>query len=208
MKKIALLTLLVVGFAAIATSVSAQKQQQVQSRNAVGYHHELALGYGRISSVEIATDYVNFLSVFVGNRTPFIHNNTGSIALAYKYRFNKVASLGATYVFEGFDVDMSQAGEVKSKGRITYHTVAMECDFRYLTRPAVTLYSTLGVATSIGTFESNEVGSDVITRKSSVTPIFHVSLLGIKVGSQRAGGLVELGIGYKGLVNVGGYVRF
>ncbi|MDR0908018.1 MAG: hypothetical protein LBM63_05390 [Rikenellaceae bacterium] len=203
MKKFFLLTLLV----AIATSVAAQ--QQVQPRNAVVYHHEFSASAGLASTQDFvltAAPTVTAILTMAGyNEDNFRYG--GNYTLAYKYRFGKVASLGATYSIGNLSSDIYALDMLWGKQRSVFHTLAVECDLRYLTRKAVTLYSTIGVGATIYARSAVENGGE--TEKISVAlPNAQLTLIGAKIGSHRAGGLVELGFGYKGIVNVGGYVRF
>jgi opacity protein-like surface antigen len=166
MKKFCLLTLLVV----IATSAAAQElafePQQPLPRNAVVYHHELALSYGLLSPFDLisAQNHRHFKRDILANYYHTVASSTGTFALAYKYRFNKVASLGATYSFGSYQTRAYEQKVVMAKEHIGYHTLAMECDFRYLTRRAVTLYSTIGMATTLGVRTERKVGGVVVKR--------------------------------------------
>jgi hypothetical protein len=213
MKKFSLITAFIVGLAAIVTPAMAQEltteqpQQPTLPRNAVVYHHELALTYGRLSVVEIGSMVTSSFGVLVTGH-PIFSNYVGTIALAYKYQFDKVASLGVTYGYDSFKTDLYLDKLLMSKGYLTLNTLAVECDFRYLTRNSVTLYSTLGLGANIAYANFTTVRDDSKDSKLGVTYTGHISLLGAKIGSHRAGGVIEFGLGYKGLVNVGAYVRF
>jgi hypothetical protein len=190
-----------------------QQPEQLQPtlpRNAVVYHHEFALSYGYLTTLDpIATSsYRHFKNETLANYYHTVASYRGAFALAYKYRFNKVASLGATYSLGSYQAKAYEQKRMMAKERILFHTLAMECDFRYLTRRAVTLYSTIGLATTLAARTESKVGGEVVARGWGVTGSFHISLIGVKVGTYRAGGLVEYGVGYKGLVNIGGYYRF
>jgi hypothetical protein len=190
-----------------------QQPEQLQPtlpRNAVVYHHEFALSYGMLTPFDIISgnSHIHFKKDILANYYHTVASYRGAFALAYKYRFDKVASLGATYSLGSYQAKAYEQKRVMAKEHIAYHTLAMECDFRYLTRKAVTLYSTIGVAATVGVRTERKVGGVLVNRDSQAFGSFHISLIGVKVGSYRAGGLVEYGVGYKGLVNIGGYYRF
>jgi hypothetical protein len=136
---------------------------------------------------------------------------TGALSVGYKYRFDKVVSLGATYIYGGINGDVYVGDEYWGKSVSNHHTLAVECDFRYLTRKVVNLYSTLGLGgvlmrqTITPSAENRADG-----RESWGMPFvdFHVSLIGLQLGGYRFGGFAELGVGYKGIVNFGAYARF
>jgi hypothetical protein len=213
MRKISLLIALAVGYAIVATPANAQQitgeQQQILPRNAVVYHHEMSADYGFSSTNDVVSTLVSAL-VTVTTLTGINEQNfkyTGNFALAYKYRFNRVASLGAIYAFGSQSADIYTGQTFWGKRHSSYHTLAVECDFRYLTRKVVTLYSTLGAGATLYTRADTQEGGDK-SKASIVLPNIQVSLVGAKIGTYRAGGMVELGFGYKGIINVGAYVRF
>jgi hypothetical protein len=213
MKKIYLFAAMFVGFVAISISADAQEitatQQQSLPRNAVVYHHEIAAGYGLSSTNDVVSTLVSAI-VTITTLTGINERNfkyTGNFALAYKYRFNKVASLGATYAYGSQSADVYTGQTPWGKRNSSYHTLAVECDFRYLTRKVVTLYSTLGAGATLYSRADTQDGGDK-TKGCAVLPNFQLSLIGAKIGTYRAGGMVEFGFGYKGIINLGAYVRF
>lgn len=211
MKKSCLLILLL----ALCASVTAWGQEgtaghsapQSVPRNAVVYHHEISAGYGLISTNDVLGVMISSVLTISGGYTEDNGRMTGSFMAAYKYRFNRVASLGATYAYGAQSADVYSEGSRWGSMHAGFHTLAIECDFRYLTRKIVTLYSTLGVGATLYNYSLASLDGEKEIA-SLIHPNYQLSLIGVKLGTYRAGGLIEFGFGYKGVINIGAYVRF
>lgn len=213
MKKIFLFSVLVAGFLVVSANASAQNDaaKVKTQKNAVVYHHEVFAGYGVLSTNDIlAPTFKVLLTIFtLGGYNEQNMSMSGALMVGYKYRFNKVASLGATYAFGSASGDAFKGNTPWGKATSQHHTFAAECDFRYLTRKVVTLYSTVGLGATYYAHTLTPVDTNEKVMKDCIIhPNFHISLLGAKLGTYRAGGFVELGVGYKGILNFGAYVRF
>lgn len=202
-----LFTLCVCVTARAQENQAAQAATQQVPRNAVVYHHEISAGYGLISTNDVLGVMISSVLTISGGYTEDNGRMTGSFMAAYKYRFNRVASLGATYAYGAQSADVYTEGSRWGSMHSGFHTLAIECDFRYLTRKIVTLYSTLGVGATLYNYSLVSLdGENEIA--SVIHPNYQLSLIGVKLGTYRAGGLIEFGFGYKGIVNIGAYVRF
>ncbi len=105
--------------------------------------------------------------------------------------------------------DAYENGEYWGRSVTSHHSLAVECDFRYLTRRVVNLYSTVGLG---GTF-LRQRGTPLDPREDKTSVggrfvDFQLSLIGVKLGGYRFGGYAELGVGYKGMFSFGAYARF
>lgn len=175
------------------------------------YHNEVFVGFGRVAFFGATV-----LGYYLGNYWERNAGYTTMFSAGYKYRFRRVVSLGGTYslgmnfgeAFSAFGYDGREIGDT----RTYHHTVAVECDFRYLTLPLVTLYSTVGAAVTYlqrsVKIDSWHAANYSSMKEYRVFPNFHASVVGVKFGEYRLGGFLELGLGYKGLVNFGAYARF
>ena len=181
-------------------------------KNAVVYHSEIFVGYGAPTNSDIIVPLLKMFGT-VATLGGYSEQNVkmrGALSVGYKYRFDKVASLGLTYAFGTSSGDVYWSNEFWGRSRGVHHTIAVECDFRYITRRVVNLYSTVGLAATIAriNFTSNDPNDQQLAPFRFTLPDFHVSLIGVKVGGYRFGGFAELGMGYKGIINFGAYVRF
>lgn len=205
--------------AAIPDSIVPQPTLKPVSKNAVVYHHEIFVGYGLYGLNDMLVGFSAGLGTIfsLGRYVERNISRTGTIMVGYKYRFNRTISLGATYAYgslrgESWGYTESDVPERRPLELLDdhYHTLNVECDFRYLTRKVVTLYSTVGLGISYfgRTTHPYDTLHEDVSRSSFLFPNFHLSAVGVKVGGYRAGGYAELGFGYKGILNIGAYVRF
>ncbi len=167
--------------------------------------HDISVSWGAVSGRDIL-DELNHGEDGGG----MYHNtNTGNIFLTYRYFVLSRLSVGIT------------AGNQTIKG--TYHydnsnltppydyklsntTIAAEVMFIYMNRPGFQSYCSMGIGTSF----YNE--TDYLANTSYYYPgqlsgnkfNFRISPIGFRFGG-KFGGFVELGIGYKGLVDGGLY---
>lgn len=196
---------------AIIVPISASAQEK-SAPNSVVYRSEFSIGYGAPTTSDLIFPLFKMIGTVatLGGYTEKNLKISGAVHAAYKYRFDRVASLGATFVYGGSCSEVWWANEKWGKSHENHYTLALECDFRYLTRRVVNLYSTVGLAATYSThkFISDDPNDQQLKRAGFVLPDFHVSLIGIKVGGYRFGGFAELGAGYKGIFNCGMYVRF
>jgi hypothetical protein len=202
--------------AALATlilvpSLNAQKNRATPAADIV-YRNEIFVGYGAPGNSDILIPLLKMYgtAMTLGGYNEKNMKATGAFSVGYKYRFDKVASLGATYSVGVNTGDVYWSSDYWGKFRGTHHTIAVECDFRYITRKIVNLYSTVGLAATFSChkYTSADPNDQRLDPFNFILPDFHVSLIGVKVGGYRFGGFAELGLGYKGIVHFGAYVRF
>ena len=77
-----------------------------------------------------------------------------------------------------------------------YYTLAIESDYRYISKNSFQMYSGLGL------------GLLITNGEEDFSPItFNITALGFRVGRTIAA-FAELGFGYKGIVNIGASYQF
>lgn len=95
----------------------------------------------------------------------------------------------------------------KSAGRdsSTAYTIAVETDYRYISKPVFQMYSGVGLGLAIVKTDFT-LGPDLMLKgkNGESTQYFtgQLTALGFRVGKTLAG-FAELGFGYKGIVNAG-----
>ncbi len=207
------LALIFIALSLCAAQKSAAQETAVQAdtsaipRNAVVYHNEFFAGYGILTTNDILVPL--FETLFSGGDYRMTRIN-GSFLAGYKYRFDKVASLGATYAIGKMDGEIeNDENSSLSEYSGSHHTLAVECDLRYMTRRIVTLYSTIGVGATFANRVITPVDPAGLKYKEPFGHInFQLTMIGVKVGTYRAGAFFEYGTGYKGVFNFGAYARF
>jgi hypothetical protein len=201
----------------VATETKDTATETKNRENEVDLRNEVFIGYGYASSFDILFPALKLYGTDseLAGYTERNMKVTGAFSAGWKYRLQKVASIGLTYslgIIRG-EVWWGTAQVNEYWGRVNglHHSLAVECDFRYVTLPIIEVYTTVGLGVSISqhNFTARNPYEVNPPRKSVFyLPDFHVSLVGAKFGNERAGGFAELGFGYKGIINLGAYVRF
>lgn len=106
-----------------------------------------------------------------------------SINIAYHYRINKTIAVGG----------------LLSSDLECFHSVMFKMQFYYISKPKFSFYGDLGLGATLFTDNNTDM-------KFQVFPNFGVYPLGVKFGD-KAGGMIELGYGYKGIVNFGAFLK-
>ncbi|MDD4847531.1 MAG: hypothetical protein PHR53_02015 [Bacteroidales bacterium] len=109
-----------------------------------------------------------------------------SVSVSYDYRINKLLAVGGL-VSSDFE---------------WFHSAMVKMKFYYIANPKFSFYGDLGlgVTLSVNQFTNTKATPQLF-------PNFGVYPIGVKFG-KKAGGFVELGYGYKGFMNFGGFVKF
>lgn len=187
------------------------KVELVTPKNAVVYRHEVFAGYGMLSNanlISVASKTMLTL-ITLGGYVEENMRSTGTVSIGYKYRFDRIISLGGTYAYGALRGDAFINGDYWGRSVINHHSIAVECDFRYLTRKNINVYSTMGLGGMILHQRVAPVNPrDVELSGGGGFLDFQLSIIGLKVGGYRFGGFAELGFGYKGIFNFGAYARF
>lgn len=130
----------------------------------------------------------------------------------YRYHFNDRWSLGASATYG----DVSKAlysgsgddRQLAKRVRQNYMSLLVQSDITYWRNDVVRLYGGLGLGvTSLYNCYLYDAGTAPVEFKDQYHFNFHLSAFGIECG-RRVGGFLELGVGCRGLVNCGAYVRF
>ena len=205
MKKL-FLSLLCVG---LILEITAQELENVQQSMP---KHEIYTGLGLLNDNQMVAMLADVISTVVtlgylvepGTYhafTPFI---------GYRYWFTKRFSLGGIFAFDVNSVKVYNSADPKQKREVNryYMTFAVEPKFNYISKPAFQLYGYLGLGATIVTF-ANANFDDGSQAEISRVPYFnvHVTPIGARFGKEF-GGFVELGYGYKGIINAGVSYRF
>jgi opacity protein-like surface antigen len=191
----------------------------VDAQTADGFsRHEITAGTGVLTTDQIMAvtfDALITLVSYVSYTELDGKQYSAPFAVGYKYRFNRVISLGGTFSHMSSHGDCKflwTQGEPESIGtvRYSYNLFAAEMDLRYLTRRYVSLYSTLGFGFTAGSRKVTPTtdAQRETTRMPFFWPNFQVTALGLKVGHNNFGGYLDVGAGYKGVFAAGLYGRF
>ena len=130
--------------------------------------------------------------------------------LGYRYCFTKRFSLGGIFAFDFNSVKVYDSNNPEKKREVNryYLTFAVEPKFNYLSKPSLQLYGYFGLGATIVNF-SNAIFDDGTEAEISRVPYInaHFTPIGVRFGKEF-GGFVELGYGYKGILNAGFSYQF
>ncbi len=170
---------------------------------------EITASYGLIRGSQF-TDNLSS-SGTSGGKT--ITSASGNAFLSGRYfLFNRLALgfSGGTATEKGHYTDRTDPSIISSTYSTTYTTVAMELYYIYYFRKYLEVYTLAGFGptfTSVNTITDHtpNPSTTVTTRQDKVTAQYTPA--GIRIGGRLAG-FIELGIGYKGLINGGISYKF
>lgn len=178
---------------------------------AAAQRHELRGGYGMLSSNRLLNRYTEIIPELThsGKISTGNERSTGVYALSYRYKVLPRTWLGIGMAYEQVNKTYSYKNEspMSMRGHNRFFAIAADLQFTYLQVPSgiVTLYG--GVSGGAG-FLRQKLGGEIDGTDSVTRFAYQVSPLGLTVGLPWLGAFAELGIGYKGLVQLGAYVRF
>jgi len=200
---------LCLAFVGMFYHISAQEVEETQISMP---KHEVYGGFGLLNDNQVGAMLADVISAVVtlgylvepGSYkafTPFV---------GYRYCFTNRFSLGGAFAYDVNSVKVFNEADRNNKREVNRHymTFALEPKFNYVSKPSFQLYGYLGLGVTVvgfadATFDN---GSKV---KMSRVPFLnvHVTPLGVRFGNEF-GGFVELGYGYKGILDAGISYRF
>jgi len=157
--------------------------------------NELELGTGLISGREIVYD-------LGASRGPAVTSATPTLFLSYRYYFFDRLAIGVTYGLQSISGNSNYENNPVPPYNFTdrCQTLAAEGKFTFLVRKTIVLYQFIGIGASVitkrkdyGNYSNTTTG---YTLNTQFTPF------GVRYGRNFAF-FTEIGIGYKGLVNMG-----
>lgn len=187
------------------------------SLGAMAQKSEIRVGYGVASANRLVntkhgifgTDwkqqYSDIKSVNVGAAS-------GAITFGYRYKVSRIR-IGLAGAYEKINgkytfIDSSST-DVTANGKNTYWTLAADLQFSYLKLPKGIVELYWGASAGIA-FESQEFKNvkNFINDAKHNRFAYQVVPIGVSVGVPWIGAYAEAGFGYRGVLNIGAYVRF
>ncbi len=166
---------------------------------------EFSLGYGLATSTQLMYDISDiFVNVFTfGSATFENEKSTGAINFGYKYSIGDHFSLGAAFAYEQITNDAKSGNDLIGKTTNTFYTIAIESNIRYVSKEHFQMYSGLGLGYTAGMQDFTSSDPSESDSDDSVH-LFNLQITGLGVRAGNAfGGFAEVGLGYKGILNLG-----
>jgi len=170
------------------------------------------IGIGAGSSTEIANDVLDGIgSIFtLGNFRYENESYSPVILLGYKYAVIDRLMVGVNLTYQNAKTDRIVSTDAKPvfgdlEGEITdnFYTIGIEGVYHYISKPSFQMYSGLGIGYTMNTekFVSNADSASDRTDTYGLVPL-QFTFAGFRFGKTIAASL-ELGFGYKGVLNAG-----
>lgn len=166
--------------------------------------HDISASYGIVTTDQIV-DMIKdvFTTIFsFGTYEKDNYDYTGARFLTYKNSVRYRLGLGATVGMDGVRGDLLSNQTKYGTFSTNHYTLAAEADYRWVNTKFFQMYSGFGLGYTLST-DKGEVTttgeSDLLISGHSA---FQINPLGMRIG-KGFGGFVELGFGYKGLLNFG-----
>ena len=182
-------------------------------------HNEFRVGYGVASSNRLLNTKhgifgTNWGQQFSEIKSMNISASSGAITFGYRYQLSRirVGIAGAYEKINGkYTLSDSSHTDITADGKNTYWTVAADVQFSYFKLPKGIVELYWGASAGIA-FESQDFNKlnakDFINDAKRNRFAYQVVPIGISAGIPWLGAFAELGFGYRGIVNIGAYIRF
>ncbi len=169
-------------------------------------HHDVTISYGQFTMDQ----FQNFQSDILDEKLPddrYIRDHIkgyGGIFLSYKHltkggRFLWGLTMGADRTASTVFWMSQEVGEMTR----TYYSMAAQIEYRYINNGLIQMYSGIGLGYSLVQEKLEPKSSEMTSSTTSFgTLAYQLNAVGVRIGKQY-GGFLELGYGYKGIVNIG-----
>ena len=181
---------------------------QAQSYERSYDHHDISISYSLFHPdqfQEVNTPMLDDMFQESGLRyTRDNYSSYGGLFLTYRHIFkNELFMWGITAGYSSSKSEIYNVGQFVGDLDRTFITAAIEWEFRYVNQGLVQVYSGLGLGFTYGTEELTSFNPGFESSTGNISTIaYQLNGVGIRVGKKFAGYL-ELGYGYKGLINFG-----
>lgn len=158
--------------------------------------HEIQISCGPLARPQILEDMVtSYFGMFWGETAPELEFST-FYAATYRYQAHRRMSIGVVSGISSGSTFRTDYSHLKSFYKHTNGTMAFETEFIIADRPIVKLYAITALGVHVIRVK------DYVQTKTYAWPTCQITPFGIRYGRKFAG-FVEIGYGYKGIVNLG-----
>ncbi|MFS4467502.1 hypothetical protein [Maribacter sp. 2210JD10-5] len=173
---------------------------------------EISFGYGGATSYEVENTLGDMLSTIITLGTVSYDDveYTGAFHAKYKYAIIDNLLVGISGVYEEAEDKerFGSANVAKRKSRI--YSIALESDYSYINRKHFKVYSGVGLGYRMVDTKSKPTAASTDTKISNERThglAYHINGIGIRAG-RAIGVFVEVGYGYRGIINAGLSIQF
>ena len=129
----------------------------------------------------------------------------GAAFMGYKYYFTDNAAVGMTGTYEAWKADLNYVSNGDKVGEYQRAdiTIAPELTYNYLNDEWIRLYGSVGIGITFNSEKNTDKSTATNNYNTNDTHLnANLTALGLSAGKALRGNL-ELGFGYKGLINLG-----
>jgi len=169
--------------------------------------NDIMISYG-IPSTDMFMDIKSSMLDDIFQDSRYVRDNYGGSGIAsITYRRVSRSEMffwGASASYNTTKGEIYYLGNHEGELKRSFITVAIEGHYRYQNMKKVQLYSGIGIGYSLGneTLTPPAETGNPATSGSINRIAYQINAIGIRIGN-NIGGFLELGYGYKGIVNVG-----
>ena len=181
----------------------------IASFGVMAQNTEIRVGYGVASSNRLLNTEHGIFGVDWGQQIADIKSvssSSGAITFGLRYKISRIR-LGVSGAYEKVNGTFSDSANNAVDGNHTYWTVAADLQFSYLKLPKGIVELYWGASAGCA-FVSQDINGLNVGEQTRRRFAYQVVPLGISVGIPWVGVYAEAGFGYRGVLNVGAYIRF
>lgn len=181
---------------------------QAQSYERSYDHHDISISYSLFHPDQFQKVNTPMLDeMFEVNSDRYTRDNYsswGGVFLTYRHIFkNELFMWGITAGYSSSQSEIYSVGQFAGDLERTFITAAIEWEYRYVNQGPVQVYSGVGLGFTYGTEEFTSGNPGFESNTGDISGIaYQVNAVGVRYG-KKFGGYLELGYGYKGLLNLG-----
>lgn len=170
-------------------------------------HHDIKIGYGQFIPDQFKSVNTSMLNdMFPDLRYTRDHySSMGTLFISYRHIFkNELFLWGITAGMSNSKSEIYNVGQYEGELKRQFYTFAFEWNYRYVNQGPIQVYSGIGIGYSYATETLTpppEMSNNPNT--SNISSIaYQINAVGVRLGKKYAG-FIELGYGYKGIINIG-----
>jgi hypothetical protein len=170
-------------------------------------HHDILIGYGQFIPDQFKSVNTTMLNdLYPDQRYVRDHySSAGALFITYRHIFkNELFLWGITAGISNSKSEIYNVGQFVGELKRQFISIAIEWDYRYVNQGPIQVYSGFGVGFTFAT-ETLTPPPEMSTNPSTANIsniAYQINAVGLRLGKKYAG-FIELGYGYKGIINVG-----
>ena len=165
--------------------------------------HEIVAGYGTIVHYDVKEVTVNLAVtiVSVGYVNTIYKNGSGTFFAGYRFTPDPKVTVGIEGGYHKIDQEAWSQDEFLGTLTRKYYIMAGLANFNYVRKPSFQMYSGLAFGYAFQDIHYIPIeGEEEVENPGKMA--FHINAIGFRFG-KSVGGFLELGYGYKGVINFG-----